>query len=230
MSRNPELSRRPFGRPSIIAMSFPEKSREILVTLTHKVRYLSAAQISETWWSDTESGKRQARKKILELCRSGLVEQRAILSHPMLPLSGPVIEWEPRFEAPHFGRAAYQLQSRWKDPERQQTIYFATKVAVKRFGGVAGGLVLAHQVTHDLHVTQMYLSVLSRNPELAERWTPEFLLKPFLPKFSKTPDAAFLDSDREIGRILEFGGRYDARRVARFHEYCAKYKYAYELW
>lgn len=198
--------------------------------LTHKVRYLSGPQIAETWWSASDSGRRQARARLLQLVKMGLIERRAILAHPMLPLAEAVSEWSPGANAPDFERVAYRLQSRWKEPERQQTIYFATKAATKRFGGAAEGLVHAYQITHDLHVSAMYLRLLETSAELALRWTPEALLAPLLPRFSKIPDAAFVESSGRITRILEFGGRYDARRVGKFHEFCAKQNYAYELW
>lgn len=206
------------------------KTREILVTLTHRVRYLTLEQVKEVWWPAHLSGAKLAARALGHLRKNGLIEVRKVLFHPILNLEGPVGTWCPGQKDPFFGRVSYRLQSRWTENETEGTIYYATQKTVKRFGGAGKGLVYLHQVTHDLHCSVMYLWMWEQQPERAAKWVPEFLLKKGGKRHEKTPDAAIREEDGRLSCILEFGGRYDARRVAQFHEYCASKDLPYEIW
>lgn len=82
------------------------------------------------------------------------------------------------------------------------------------------------EVSHDLHLAEVYFRMLEELPTRASTW----ILETHLPKGQgvKVPDAIVRDGlDRAA---IEFGGLYDRVKLESFHAYCRDKKMGYELW
>jgi len=212
-------------------MQITERDRAILLALTHKVRLLSLHQIARTWWNETESGLTNTRKR-LSLLATGpapLIRKLQVNAHPELNLVEPLFIWSPGEPAPHFGALSYRLKSRWTEAPKPTTVYIATQTAVRQFGGWGGKLKRPLQVTHDLHLSQIYLLYLKHRPLEVEHWMSEESIA--LDRLrQKLPDAELRDSQGNTTLVIEFAGAYDAQHVKRVHEDCLKRSLPYELW
>lgn len=208
------------------------REREILVALTHKVRFLSAEQIARTWWGTTQSVRGEARKALRALVAEGLAIERTLSAHPELLLEAAIYTWTPGDPAPNPNRAAYALRSRWTKPLQDTLVFVASRRAAERFGGVGGRIKLPLQATHDLHVATVYLHYRCTMPAAAEQWcSEEILARRSRPKpGEKLPDAVLCNALGEPFFVVEFGGSYGADRVAKLHRYCEERGLAYELW
>jgi hypothetical protein len=157
--------------------------------------------------------------------------QSTALAAPLPPMPEAVVRWSPGEPDPDAGAVAWQLQSRWTEGPRITGVYLATTQATRLFGGKACGyLKREYQATHDLGVSQMYLDLHRRSPELAAAWIGEDILAPYRRR-QKLPDAVVATSpEAQPTVVLEFGGAYDKPRVQSFHEDCRDRGHAYELW
>jgi hypothetical protein len=211
-------------------MTLTERDREILKALTVKVRVLALEQIASAWWPETDSGRRNARRRLEEFAASGLVARTRVHARPLLSLEGPVFRWNPGEPGPDCGRLSWRLQSRWDKPPQTITVFYATRKAVNRFGGVARGKIKnLSQLSHDVHVGAIYLLFLRTQPLLGTAWMGEDVLAPAR-KHQKLPDAVLCDDAQNPLRAIEFGGAYPPERLAAFHEDCARRKLPYEIW
>ena len=201
------------------------RNDEVLLALTHKVRFFSLHQIARTWWAGREDSTRRAMKRLEGL---GLVARRELPAHPELCLSAPIFAWVPGGADPELGAVSYALQARWKKPVQTTCLYHATRKSARRLGGVGGPIKMPLHATHDLHVGTVYLHYLRHHPADAGAWRSEDLLPSR--RGEKVPDAALLDSDGRLLRIIEFGGSYGPPRVEKLHSYCLENGYPYELW
>ena len=66
----------------------------------------------------------------------------------------------------------------------------------------------------------------------AEAWLGEDLLRAQFPGGfpGKVPDAALIQADGMVQRVIECGGTYDADRLRQFHRFCMREAFGYELW
>jgi hypothetical protein len=219
------------------------REREILVALTLKCRFMSVEQLARHWWAESRTGERAAQQGVRRLVGAGWLEVRDVTARPELPLQAPVATWSPGDPPPNCGALSYQLQSRWKGKLRAVTVVAATRAAAVRFGGIARGVPLADQATHDLHVAAIYLRLLATDPAAAARWTSEETLRQLRrhrarkhpetaqAERQKLPDAVLMDTAGQmIERVIEFGGFYDTARVLKLHRYCEQQQLPYELW
>ena len=112
------------------------------------------------------------------------------------------------------------------------SVYFATPQLARRYGGRRRGHIpRAFQVSHDLGVTEMFLSIRRRQPKRIPFWIDEDRLAPFR-RGEKLPDAILADSPGALPRlVLEFGsGNYGKERLLALHEDCEARGLPYELW
>lgn len=213
-------------------MSFilTERDFEILDTLSIRVRLLSLQQTAATWWADTPTGRRNARRRMLKLEQAGMVRRLCVAARPLPPLEKANAIWRPRDPAPCFGAIAWQLQSRWTEQPRHATVYIATKRSANVCGGRRRGeLTHEFQATHDLAVAELYLTLKKKDPKRANLWYGEDMLERKLR--TKLPDAVLAESRTARPKlVIEFGGAYDASRVRGFHRHCKKSKLPYEIW
>lgn len=211
------------------------RDRAILETLTFKVEVISVPQLAQSWWAESASGEDHARQRLDALETAGFVCGYSVHARALLPLSEPVFTWTPGDADPNPYAIAERLQRRWDDegPPQLTRVYVATQQTANRFGqsaSFAGELKQPGQVTHDLHMTAIYLRMMRSYPDLAKGWVGEASRKADLEMFEKLPDAILVDGQGQARLAIEFGGKYDHRRVAAFHEHCADRKLAYELW
>ena len=80
-----------------------------------------------------------------------------------------------------------------------------------------GHLTNIAQVSHNLHVTEVYLGFLEREPAIAAAWASEDELGETRKKFEKQPDAVLYDRDGKPRLAVEFGGLYGVDKLQAFH-------------
>lgn len=210
------------------SVNWTERDRELVETLTLRVRLISPDQAARTWWTSTATGPRLARRRLDSLAAAGFLRRMVVHAHPELELVRPIAVWSPGEPAPAFGGIAYRLQKRWKQPIVQSVVFVATPRAARLFGGRAPGLKRPLQATHDLHMTTVYLKVLAERPGVAAEWMSEDILAP-MRRGEKLPDALVVRFGKPA-LVVEFGGAYDAERVERVHKDCVQRHLPYELW
>jgi hypothetical protein len=214
--------------------SATKRDTGILEALTLKIRLLCVEQAAATWWPGVRSGVSQARARLDGLVAAGTLARHEVFCHPLLPLEAPVLVWRPGEPQPTedvFGAVAYRLKTRWPDePPARTVVYTATPKLANRLGGFNGRMRHRDQVTHDLHVTQLYLEFLRRDPEAARRWRGEELGKSEQGYGEKLPDAVLVDDAGRPCLAIEFGGRYSKGRVRDFYLHCAGRGIGFDLW
>jgi hypothetical protein len=209
-------------------MELMSRDVEILTTLTTKVRVMSVAQIGRIWWPESTHGSMHAWRRLKRLEALRLVSTYRAMGHPLLPLASPIIAWQPGEPIPAFASASYCLKSRWNRPPQVNVCVIATATAAVRFGGYAGRKSRATEQSHDLHLSEVYLHLRARSPELAKLWRSETDLQKSMPSGGRLPDAMI---DTHSGPlVIEFGGGYSKEKLAAFHAWCAAEKYPYEVW
>jgi len=210
-------------------MPLTHRDEELLMALVHKLRVISLEQIADTWWHGLASGVTCARRRLRVLTERRLVSNQRIMARPLPSISKPLATWRPGKSMPPFGPLAWKLQRRWSNPAKQTTVFTATTRASRQFGGKnTARLKHRHQVTHDLGVTQVYLTIRADSPARALRWVGEDRLSHR--RGEKVPDALLAASDRLPAEAIEFGGAYDATRLQQFHRDCQRKDLRYEIW
>lgn len=209
--------------------SWTQRDIEILESLATKIRVLSLEQIAKNWWGGSKNPVADARKRISKLRKAGLIIRYQINTHPMLQLEKPVISWFPNHDLPDFSSVAWRLKQRWTLPHYPTWIFIASKSTANLFASNSGTLKDPAQVTHDLHLAEVYLKCRKTRPRLARAWVGE-------DAFGKAgygikdPDAFIMNSNGDAIHIIEFGGKYSSDRIRDFHEHCAQRSLGYELW
>lgn len=202
---------------------------DIVEALAAKVRLLTTSQVARGWWGPGTSREHDARTRLRRLARAGLLCSYRVNLHPLWELGGPVVRWGPGDPDPDAEAAARVLQARWTEPARPTTVYAASPAAASLFGCSGGGLPDLTHRDHDLLLGQVFVTYLRTEPDAARRWVGE-AARPKAGYRIKDPDAFLLDEAGDTLRVVESGGKYDAARVAAFHEHCAERRLAYELW
>lgn len=199
---------------------------QLVDTLT-RVPLLTVAQVARTWFA---GAARETTRAIARLNGAAWLHVFPVKVHPELPLSAPVASWDPGTPVPRFGAVASMLSSRWSDVETQTQVVVASQRAEAVFGGKAGHLTQRDAINHDIHLATLYLRLLTSDPECTPRaWTPEWELPPAR-KGEILPDAVLRDDGGKVYHVVEFAGRYSAKRVAQIHRYCSARSLAYDLW
>lgn len=207
-----------------------ERDESIIETLIFKVRVLTLLMIADTWWPTARSRTIHATRRLKELVDAELLERADVLADPLLPLTQPLCTWHPGQPPPDSEAVGYALKSSWTAAPCQTLVYVATPKAIRQYGGRGlGGFRHRLQATHDLHVAAIYLHYLKSAPDKASAWVGEDILGKAGHRI-KDPDAMLVGPDGKPYEVIEFGGRYDARRVREFHEHCERFGLRYELW
>lgn len=197
-------------------------SAELLHTLTHCVRLLTARQLAG------EGCLRLAEK----LASAGLLTRCIVRCGPLLVLQAPLASWEPGQLPPHFHTCAYRARIRGRGHVGPTTAFLASNRAAAVMGGRGGPLKNPLQATHDVHVAEVFLVLRRTSPHLASRWVGEDAL-PRTKRFRREqrPDAAIVDADGRVQQVTEFiGASYGPHRLVAIHQHCAKRGWRYDLW
>jgi hypothetical protein len=205
-----------------------EKTSDLLSVLTGRVPMLTIPQIANEWFLDTRDPAMNAMQTAKRLEARGLVRVFPAMAHPPIELAAPLFRWTPpQTQEPDFGRLAYQAKSRWKWPLVRTQMVSATSQANALVGGRLGGRpIRSRDLTHDLHVAQLYLQIRNQSPTVADTWRPEAEL--FMERQgqgTKIPDAEVQTPDC---LAIEFAGAYGKSKLVRIHQDFKKG--AYELW
>lgn len=206
------------------------RCQKILKMLTYHVRIASTEQLGRTFFAETKKPARMARQWAIRARGEGLLTISTVMAHPEIPLVEPIIEWRPGDPEPNFHAACWRLQSRWTEPVQKKTIIAATRQAKALTGGPVGGRpTRAREVTHDLHVTQLFLNFREQDPEIATRWVLEDALynESHTSFDSKLPDAVIRGTP---DLVIEFGGSYAAKKLACIHACHANNHQPYQIW
>ena len=224
------LNHRSADTEGAVQISLTQRDRDILKTLTARVKLLTIDQIVRTWWGSSANPAHNARSRVRALAAEELLTPVTIMAHPELPLIAPVVSWQPGGVPPDFGAVSYRLRSRWKAPFACVSAVLATQKAANHFGGDAGRHPKEAEQNHDVHLSVVYLHVRLNRPDLAEHWISEQRIKRSRPDApgEKLPDA--MVEVHGLKTAIEFGGAYTKEKVEGFHHFCHKKSYAYELW
>lgn len=215
-------------RDTLILMPAVVREHVILATLASAVRVLSLQQLASAWWSGGATPQAHARRALRGLVQDGWLASRHVQARPLIPMEAPLFTWAPGEPPPDHEALGYAFQRRWPSPPVRTLVFIATRKTRNRYGGHPRPVLKAAQVTHDLHVGELYLRALLHDPPRAERWVGEDLLGKA--GHGRIDPDAVLEHPDSTRTAVEFGGNYDARRVRHFHEGCAVQGMEYELW
>lgn len=200
-------------------------------TLCCKARIAARGQAMRVLAKGGVSSRRVAKRILHALVGQGLLRFEEVPARPLLHLESPLVTWRPGLPAPEFGPLAWSLEKRWQEPLRPTRVFFAGPAAVRTYGGcMKGHLSNIAQVSHDLHVTEVYLGFLEREPEIAAAWVSEDELGESRKKFEKQPDAVLYGRDGKPRVAVEFGGLYGVDKLTAFHVDMERRALPYELW
>ncbi len=208
-----------------------ERDWSILRALTFAVRVMSVEQIAQHWWgeSSSESRAQVAENSLARLCKAELLNRLKLLAYPLPKITEPVIAWKVGEADPDYYAVEYKVQNRWPEKPSYIPAYEVGNKAVKYFGVNRPKPITVGQESHDLGQAQVYLTYLEHWPEPAADWKGEETYRD-VRKGQKLPDAMLFDPSGEPYRVIDFAGRYDARRLKAFHEDCKMRNLPYELW
>ena len=211
-----------------MTLRLSDRDREVVQCIVQKVRLLNQRQLAQYWW---EGDSANMRRRMSQLVEQGLVARITVQARPLPDLAQPLASWRVGDAAPDAGPIAFRCQQRWRRRAiRSCACWIATEKASQLYGGVRRGeLKQPTQATHDLGVAEVWLRLRAVAPEWAEAWRSEDLLA-HTRQGEKVPDAFIVGEEEQVLWVVEFGGSYDAERVAAFHQDCAERGLSYQLW
>ncbi|MCC6763350.1 MAG: hypothetical protein IT293_01695 [Deltaproteobacteria bacterium] len=186
-------------------------------------------QLAEAWWGARPSAVAQAAARMAALAEAGWVRSDALLARPMVSLRRPLVCWQPDETTPQFSTIAGTLRSRWQQAAAVLTpCVTPTAPTAEQFGRGTLRLPRVVEVTHDLHLAQVYLQMRRDLPTRARSWVIEDHVDDLGGAGEKRPDAYVTDGRHRTA--IELAGEYDAKKLAAFHAFCTDEGLAYELW
>lgn len=208
------------------------RDREVIEALTRRVRLLTLAQIARTWWPEATGPLTLARRRLDRLAAAGYLESADRLARPEIRLAKPLARWKPGRPVPDAARISHLGRSRFTDAPRTHRIFWASPRTMREHVGIRTRAPRTNEISHDLHLAQVFLRLRDDRPELAIGWTAEWMPAPRAGRRSSTaskkPDALVRTRDKVIA--IEFVGHYTPHTITEFHTYCARRGYWYELW
>lgn len=205
---------------------FTARDVTILRALSLQVRLFGQRQLADALWAGDVANARRRLHRFVEL---GLLQRNVVMARPLPELLSPVCVWQPGEHDPDVSQIAFKLQSRWRYRALRSTVIFLpTEFTVNHFGG-RNKAVLSAQVSHDLGVSAVWLWFRCNHPGYAKAWRGENLITDSEPG-QAMPDAVLLDSNDEPAMLIEFGGDYEADRIAAFHDDAVLRGLPYQIW
>ena len=202
--------------------------RQIVETLTRRVRVVTFEQISEHWFPECCT-VRSVKHRLAQLVESRLVETYCINVHPMLEVNNPILCWQPGANEPTIERVHETVRSRWTCASNPKWVCVASPLAANLFGSNAWGLPAIEHRDHDLRLADIYLHYRQSFPRLARLWQGEHI-RPKPGYREKHPDALLVTSSGKVIRAVESAGHYGLKQIEAFHAHCAEHDLPYELW
>lgn len=209
--------------------SLTDRDTEILSVLTRRVRVLSDAQIAREWWTGASDPIAAARKSLRRLVNAGLLAHGTGMVHPILPLDAAICIWSPEQPPPDAEKVSYRLKSRWTGVPVASRWFSASDSAASLMGGFGGRVPRPSELTHDIHMAELFLKLQRSEPQTAQTWASESeLYSVGLGRNQRLPDAMVRDA---VGwRVIEFGGQYAPPKLRDFHDFCQARSLRYEIW
>jgi hypothetical protein len=206
------------------------RDEQILLALTKKCRVMTSEQAARSWWGGQVDSQANATRRLRKLVRMGWLLEFMLFSRPLLALREPLVSWNLNNDAPSFNALAWKALSRWREPACRLPVFAASPRSLRHFGIPRRRAIKSpFQVTHDLHVTQVFLVYRQRWPDLASLWVGEDDGSSD-DRSGIVPDARLLAPSGQAIRAIEFGGRYRADRLQAFHDGCVQRNLPYEVW
>ena len=196
-------------------MDLTQRDREIIDALK-QVRFLSAKQAGQMWWSETKDPAASSRKRLVELATAGLVTPVRLQARCEFRTDGPLATWQPGLPPPSARELARITKARFRD------------IPVTPLAGILGRgkrPPKESEATHDLHLAGVYLRMRRELPTRARSWVFESEIEPWA---GYHPDAMVRDG--RSWTVIEFAGEYDEPEIARCHNACEARNYGYEIW
>lgn len=188
---------------------------------------MTFAQIAHGWFHHKHAAIEEAQRAVARLLSAGLIEARSVESHPLVPLERPLFSWKPGDSDPSLSRlssTAQRARARWSAPLEAVTIYIASRFTARLFGAfLDAGRAKACEVTHNLHLSSLFIRYLTKRSKTAVEWIAEagFPKLGFDIKGIKDPDAYLVTTEGKIERVIEVVGCYSEDHLAQFHRHCA---------
>lgn len=207
-----------------------DRDASILLALALKVRCFDSTLVAKAWWEGTSKADSGASQRLRALVREKWLCSASMFAHDLPDLKTPLVVWEPGTGQPDFGPIAYRLKTRFDEPAKVRAIYWASAKTMTRFGGGQVRRPRSSEVSHDLGLAAVYLTLLKSNPDRAKQWVSEAkILARGTSLGVKVPDAVLREGNGKVTAI-EFGGEYSKAKLIAFHRYCEAEGEGYELW
>jgi hypothetical protein len=203
--------------------------RDLLWMLCHIVRHFTLEQIAELRFADCKDPREMARQWVRRLERKyGLLEVRNTMLQPIPSLGEPLHIHSPG-EAMHNAHSlSWRAQNRWQAaPPRPTLLVTATNEARRQYQhSLRLRRVRQTDLMHDVCVSQLYLNLIDSDLDSAASWIPEDrVYETGIHKFGQSiPDAIVI---RPQVTLLEFVGKYSAKRLMAYHREFSDYKYVF---
>ena len=207
-----------------------QREEDILAVITNCVRAMTVDQIARTWWTSTDWGRCRAKSAMQSLASEGWLQMQPSLTRPVSELVVPLVAWQPHDSNPDFLTLSRFLHRRAKATAHLTQIVFATNKSTSLFGKGSVPKIKLTQMTHDLHVTEIFLNYRLHGLSI-DRWVGEDNL-PFTWPVQQRPDAALQTAEGSIYRAVEYGGDYSLERLLELHSAFSSppNRLAYEIW
>jgi hypothetical protein len=207
--------------------SWSQEELSVIRALALQVRLVTAEQLAKGWFAGFVDAAARAETLIGRLRKASFIDRIVSEAHPLLEQVRPLFSWKVGTAHPEDREilaVAEQSRARWRLPHVPVEVFRAGKRACRAFGAFVDARRIKHcEVTHDLHLTEVFIDYRRRRPRLAAQWLGEGAF----PKLGlsilgmKDPDAYLLDSCGVGLRVIEYGGSYEAEHLRAFHRHCA---------
>lgn len=201
---------------------------QILRALANDIHVLSIVQAARTWWTNTRWGRSRAKASMAKLETSGWLRIHRSLARPVQQLSNPLLTWNPGDDTPDLWKVSRVLHRRSMKDASMITFVFASPRSIALFGERRAPSLKLTQMTHDLHVTEVYLRYRT-NGLPSRHWLSEDHLPRDWP-LRERPDAVLTDDYGRIHRAVDYGGNYPPSRLAELHDGFSSIELSYEIW
>lgn len=208
-------------------VALSEADEELLAVLGRRIRILSVEQAARLYGRDDDV--RHTERRLRRLEQAGLVHVEQFLARPVEHLTAPLSTWQPGLPPPDLGGVARTCHARFSAPAAALDCVIASKAARYRVARPEGRPSRMSEVTHDLHLSEVYLRMREELPTRARSWLPEDALKHHGREGDKVPDAIVKDGLYKTAIEL-VGSSYRTEKLEAFHGYCAEHELGYELW
>lgn len=208
----------------------------VLGLLCHQLRVATHNQLTEGLGQLCGVPASAVASVLCRLRRQGYIcAQLVPVTVPKLTV--PVATWQPTRPAPNFNAVAWAARKRLAEVGTgREWVYWASRLATQRTGGVGGRLRKPLQIEHDLGVAAVFFARHILDPTSARQWQGEDaycrLRRPT--RGQKIPDAVLISRESNcegrIETVLDYLSLYPPARLRDFHRYWSARNTRYEWW